>query len=660
MKCKKGYLLVFILFTQLWVHAQLNEFMVQWYFSEGNASKNVPWRDINNSITSGFFNDMKNNYHFNTVYFHCFGISQFYTVAKNIGLNTILSEIPSQRDTSGILEFDKDDIQIALNTYGSSSYSVIGYNITDEPSTSSACDKLGKCYNLIEYIPLCTNAIRDKDKTLLRYANLFPVFPATPYEQIPADDWFRETYYQKYIDIASPNLLSFDHYPIYDQDEALGYGLGETFFSSLYNIGMKSVENSIPFIYVLTPLRTHADLFTTVEPPNDVILAASIPHFNYCIYAALAYGAKGISYWNGFQWVKAADTIAGKEYNFKLKDSEGAFNYLGSLHQKLINHSNVLLSLNFASAYHVSVKSTISAKSPKPDENIHEFSKWSHFANDKYANKVFNNTTTPVRDLNLNGIVPPELAVTFLTNKNGQIYFWLFNKSIDRDMILQLNLNYDVNDVLNDETIMCTNGYEDYVTLEPGEGKLFTSAINNLPFQITNLTISNALFNNGFYPYESASSFINIGQQGTAYSVIFNSGTTKSFGAKYINIHNTKFTSGSNIRIKAYTDCNSITELRSASVTDEVQIDSLKESSIKEFDAKIYPNPTKDNFMLHVDLKRLEQLDVSINDAMGKSIRRLKISSPDTQISLKGYPSGVYFLRFVREDKVCILKVIKI
>lgn len=641
MKSISKIILILLLVVPIDIHSQLNEFIVQWQFGEGCPPMKpytTPWRQSSNKAES-FFKEMKNTFHFNTVLFETTtpaDTGDFYIMAKNAGLNSILVTDNLYRKSIGSQKnFNDSAARVDLVKYADSAYRVIGYIVSDEPHAKSNCDTEctnSCCYrkNLIEDLPDYTNAIGTFNPLLLRFANLLPL----PYDDEP---FYRNGYIQKYIDEAKPNLLSFDDYPIYDSGNV-------NFFKTLYYISLKSVENSIPFIYVLTPYEKHSDFNDTAYTNNDQYSAKNIPEFNYGIYAALAYGAKGIAYWPGFQWVKNAG-----DHEFALKYADGELNYLAALHQMLIDHSDLLLSLNFASAYHVSTASTIITGGT---EQIHDFCSWSNFANDKYAQQIFSNLNNPVVS---GGSIPTELAITFLTNKSGQIYFWLFNKSLTSFFNLSVNSRYSqIYDVLNEE-LFCID--DDAVSLAPGEGKLFTTVASNKLTTATSIT-NYSYAASTFFPFESAYQF-NLGTNGSSgYSVVFNDSATKSFMAEQIDINNVKIAEGSTVRLKAYTNCNTITETRSAVIKDEQNINSVQKEE-SGFSPSVYPNPTKNYFTLSVDLKENEKMTVIIYNEMGKLIKSLETTTPQTTISLSDQLSGLYLVHFSKEGKAYNYKILK-
>lgn len=425
----KYYLLLVVLFNLPDMYGQLNEFMISSYHYEGeNPGRN---RMI-------FFTELKNKYNFNTIYFSFPSVNylydDMYKDVKESGLKTILT---THYLHSRYGSYNKDAAESELRKYSTSAYNVIGYNFIDEPPI----DELNN-------IPQYSELVRNYNDRLLRFVTFYP---STAY----TDDVYREEYMQKHINISKPNLLAFDHYPI--------FWPSYDYFISLYDHALKSVENSIPFIYIVTPLLCNEAYEDT--NPNNIYYPKTLNQFRYVIFAALSYGAKGISYWPGFEW-------AYSKAGMRLLDYEpGVKEQLSALHRKLIDNSDELLSLNFTSAYHKSNKSTIDSTGVK-FESIHPFCGWDHFLTDGFAQKVFYHLSTSIIEV-LTGNIPEELAITFHTNKSEKVYFWLFNKSLNRELDLKLNLIYSIEDIFNGDIV----DDQETVHLLPGEAKLFKLAL---------------------------------------------------------------------------------------------------------------------------------------------------------------------------------------
>lgn len=636
MKQFRKYLLLLLLCLPLSTYGQLNEFMVETYFFGV-----LPLEDRENP--ENFFGNLKETYNFNTVLFWSLDIGPdydtLYKAAKNVGLKSILYR---NALASRLGDINKQLALEEISKYSGSEYNVIGYQIVDEPDAKTTSYPYGSSGNdttsisqYIDNIPQYTAFIRDYGgSSLLKYANLLP---QQAFEN--SDQEYREEYIQRYLTTSKPNFLSFDHYPIFDADRKYN------FFLSLYDHALKSVENSIPFIYVLTPYTKYAHHMDGNNPPDYFYPAKDINAFYYVIYAALTYGAKGISYFSGFEWVRNAGLC-----DIMLKYDPEVKQQLSILHKKLIDHSDELLSLNFASAYHKSNKSTIDSTGINL-EKIHSFSLWNYFANDKLAQEVFQNFPDPIKEVST-GNVPEELAVTFHTNKSEEVYFWLFNKSLDRELNLKLSLVYSAEDILNGGVV----NNQGTVHLAPGEAKLFKSA---LPAHMLDLNIYNRIYQNRFYPLETAETFT-IGSVALTPNVIFSPGATKSFHGNEIKISSLHAKPGSIVRFKSYTDTNKSSASGMIRSKEYPGTTEVTKEILKDRDTYVYPNPiVDDQIKLFMNLDENEEVQVEIYDTMGKALKTLKTSTKETSIPMGDVRSGIYLIHFNRNNQVHNIKVIK-
>jgi len=644
----KKYLLVVLLFIIPEIHAQLNEFMIMWYQNEAsNNNSSAPWK----TGYSPFLSTMKTTYNFNTVYFE-YQVNQtpinsdLIPIANTNGLKSIIRSEPLHSWVANLNDptnFNKHNADSAFGKYNLNG--IIGYNIIDEPfEISSYYSGDSKNTNKIEYILDYANVIRDSNQFLLRWSNLLCAYAYSK------DKIYRQEYLQKYIDITKPNILSFDEYPLAYKVDSFKHII---FFKTLYDFAIKSVENSIPFIYVLTPYKYISDYDGSVSPEDLTIPAISKSEFSYVIYAALAYGAKGLAYWPGFEWVKNNNNDI-----LKLKYDTVALDYIKSLHGKLLTSSDELLSLNFASAYHTSKISTIG--SPY-NEEIHDFCLWENFKNDKYAKLIFD-IDNPVYEVVTTDTgtdyqnTPSELAITFLTNSSGKIYYWLFNKSLTRPMTLDLVVFSEIMDVLNNNQIVETgeNGLPE-IMLNPGEAKLFTA--NSTPEPQTYIEKGDITYQANFYPFELAGQ-INLG--GYTYGKVnFEDESTKSFMAHNIVIlPGVAIKQGSTVRLSAYKDCNTIHTTSAPSAAPRKKDVVTEQTPMVE--PKVYPNPTRDNFLIKTSLKENEEIEVRVYDNVGRIIKVTKVLSEETIISLQNEPTGIFFVRFTQNDKIYSYKIVKL
>jgi len=607
--------------------------MVSWWFydqpKEGIDVNTLEWINTPSMPNRGsvFFNKMKNTYGFNTVdlvrhYINTPISTQPSTSilsdAQNSGLKTLLRCKEFDAASYSTSQFNSSNANMALNYYDD--FNLIGYDIVDEPKIDGDIDPdHSSMIEMSEIIPYA-NAVREYDSDLLRFVDLLP---AWAYKK---DDYkYTEYYIQEYINKLKPNILAFNDYPI-----VYKIYKKRCFFRELYDIGSKSVLNSIPFIYTLTPFKTLYGSFSK-----------SLEEFKYVIYGALIYGAKGLNYWPGFEWAVLSD-----ETPYKLNYNQTVYNSLGELHAKLTNNSNLLLNLNFASAYHYSDISTIMDTT----EEIQYFGYWNGqggnpqslnrpgcgIAKDEYAKFIFLNPEIPFTLIS-NGSSrsdwdnEEDFAVSFMTDFDNGIYFWIFNKNIIYGHNIILNLHPDnvdyVVDTLNNPTINIAN--QNSVYIGPGEAKLFKvrkkNPLSKIVVNISNTTyrLCNPSCDFNAAPFVSADSII-IGEEAINSSngvgpVVFENGTYSTFMAHKIIVGSgVRMMAGSHVRLKGYTDTNIINQAQSIKKFNP-NIEFFKEGVTDVgTDIKIYPNPIKDDFTIFVDIKERVDTEIKIFNNMGK------------------------------------------
>ncbi len=122
----------------------------------------------------------------------------------------------------------------------------------------------------------------------LYYVNLFGVSALDGYED----------YVHSWIDTGRPRVLSYDNYAVWDDSLAseYGYAIGSdwdrNYFYNLELFRQASLETSVPFwtwILVHRHYSVYSKRFYRQATPEDL---------RYEVYSALAYGAKGILYYN--------------------------------------------------------------------------------------------------------------------------------------------------------------------------------------------------------------------------------------------------------------------------------------------------------------------------------------------------------------------------
>lgn len=639
MKTFKSIFFIVMIIMSLSVNAQLNRFMVMTGFQgHTDTINNIPPWNRENTVAQAFFNDLKNSKYFNTIFFGTsylpFQHDKCFYMANKADLSTI--EINNYIASSTDLNYSEEVIRGFLtNTLSDTIYkNNIGFQFDDEPIPYEFWQTYSS-QRYIENIARYSKLVKEANGNLLRYANLAPslVFN-TQYEN-------REKFIQRYIDHSDPNLLSFDFYPKWLSDSS------PTFFLSLYNFALKSTENSVPFIYVLTPFKNGSDHYLSGQVDNT-INAKSLAEFRYLIYAALTYGAKGIAYWPGFEWVTNS---SGARF-FSLKFESGVLNSVSNIHKKLIDHSETLLSLNFASVYHVSNSSQIGPQGGSMIEYIQDCCSWGNIVNDKLANAICLTS-------NLASISYPSLAVSFLTNADGKIYFCLFNKSITNSLNFTFPGKSPITgfrDVLNN---LNYNSRNPYIHLEPGEAKLFTtitsSNLSPIEYEVQKNFVSNSTTNNNDDLYA-----LEIGDKITIKNSNFYAHATKSFMAHEIIIDpGVVINEGSNVRLYSYKNSNSTNPSLRSMTAKGRDIDN-PERVDNSFSVSVYPNPVHDQLWIDTNQPLNEEVRIKIFNGRGQLVKIQKTTANKTGVYMSEQNPGLYLVVITHEGyKPQKFKVIK-
>ncbi len=138
-----------------------------------------------------------------------------------------------------------------------------GYFVDDEPTVSEFAG-----------VAAVVNALRAADPHHLAYVNLLPDYaPAEP-RGAPTYD----AYVEQFIDTVHPELLSYDYYPFGKEKDR------STFFKNLAVIRAAALQHDLPFMLIVLAMP-HGPY----RDPTEAELAWQVHH-------ALAYGARGISY----------------------------------------------------------------------------------------------------------------------------------------------------------------------------------------------------------------------------------------------------------------------------------------------------------------------------------------------------------------------------
>lgn len=143
-----------------------------------------------------------------------------------------------------------------------------GYFLTDEPAVPE-----------FDSIARLVARLRSRDPAHLAYVNLLPDF-------VPPQGLGAETYHEyveRFIATVQPPLLSYDYYPFRRNDQGENKDR-TTFFRNLATIRAQSLEHRLPFMLIVLAMP-HAHY----RDPTEAELS-------WQVYNALAFGARGISY----------------------------------------------------------------------------------------------------------------------------------------------------------------------------------------------------------------------------------------------------------------------------------------------------------------------------------------------------------------------------
>ena len=343
--------------------------------------------------------------------------------------------------------YNSDSSQQGLNYWGNHP-ALWGFYVIDEIYG----------YDEFHWISPYVNDIQTFNSNLLCFANF-------PYACSPVNISTYGQLIQHYIDTIHPNILSFDYYPFpYSPDKM-------DLFYHLDIMSRKSVENNIPFVYVLSSVKYENGW---IELPKYVS--------SYCMYAGLCYGAKGLGHWNSGKYPST----------FVTEHKE----FIKNLNKKILDNEDILLSLQFKSIYHKNFTSTIGIG----NDSIPVQSKWQYFSLDTYAKEIFD-VNNPLSAMQ--GSTIDSLAISFMVDATtSERYFWVFNKSLvsSEDVRLYLKYGNGIIDVLDDAPCLPQNTV---IHLEPAEAKLFKLVHPTTP--ITYTVTKNTTWKNKRVIYDNVS-----------------------------------------------------------------------------------------------------------------------------------------------------------
>lgn len=236
-----------------------------------------------------------------------------YYIAESVGLKPFIGSWENlfldQRKLDYYLDFPGMDEMLA------------GYMLDDEPNNNVLFEQIG---DATEYI------YANDENESLPIVNLLPDFGTS----WTADFNDYGEYVDSYIALASPAVLSYDHYAILDDGSDR-----PSFYSNMELIRQKALENEIGFMG-----------FALVTSIDNVYRTPSESDLNWQVYSLITYGAKGIFYWN----YRIEDGASYGDGLVKHSDGSPSTTYpiAAGINAELIAMGDVLMSLESSAVYH--------------------------------------------------------------------------------------------------------------------------------------------------------------------------------------------------------------------------------------------------------------------------------------------------------------------
>ncbi len=100
----------------------------------------------------------------------------------------------------------------------------------------------------------------------------------------------------------------------------------------------------------------------------------------------------------------------------------------------------------------------------------------------------------------------------------------------------------------------------------------------------------------------------------------------------------------------------------SAGVQKSIEIYTLStpESTPISINAVMYPNPSKEFINLKIESSSIIGLSYTLYNINGKELKKGKLAKQNTQLNLKNFKAGIYFLRVMKKNKqIKVFKLIK-
>ena len=213
--------------------------------------------------------------------------------------------------------------------------SPIGYHICDEPN-AFAFPNLEK---IVSYL-------RARDLERPAFINLFPTYANA--QQLGTQTY--EEHVRKYVDIVKPDLICYDHYNFFvDNNDGIDY------FKNLEIIRKYALLYDIPFWNIIQAINS--------QVRTDVWRKLHAGEYRWLVYSSLAYGAKGILY---FAWADSYGIMSSPE-------KEEAYAAIQSLNAEIKTLDPVLMDLQSAGVYHLNTL-PLGCSSPPANCIVHSIS----------------------------------------------------------------------------------------------------------------------------------------------------------------------------------------------------------------------------------------------------------------------------------------------
>ncbi|MBN2411373.1 hypothetical protein JXQ31_06745 [candidate division KSB1 bacterium] len=210
--------------------------------------------------------------------------------------------------------------------------SLWGYMLYDKPG-----------FTHFERLGLINKYIRERDPVHPVFINLPSIYSEPG--QLEQSNYFN--YVWEFIDKTNPGFLAFEHFPVTHE------GLSAVYYKNLEIIRKASLDKGIPFWARI------------LSVPHLLYPEPEHSHLRFQIYSALAYGAKGLSY---FTFVTPDSQLW--DYGYALLDREGVptttYEYAATINKEIHQLAPALVKLKSTGVYH-SEPAPAGCSLPTPD-----------------------------------------------------------------------------------------------------------------------------------------------------------------------------------------------------------------------------------------------------------------------------------------------------